>query len=104
MMKYQLALQFPGRLGTDYDTMVTLEAALTAALGEGAEVDGHDVGSEAMNLFIFTDDPRATFEQVKSLLERHEQLEWVTAAYREVDSDRYTVIWPPDWRKEFKIG
>jgi len=103
-MKYQLALQFPGRSVADYDTMVALENALIAALGEAAEVDGHDVGSDAMNLFIFTDDPAATFEQVKPLLERQEQLEWVTAAYREVSADRYTVIWPPDWRKEFRIA
>jgi hypothetical protein len=103
-MKYQLALQFPGRSVADYDTMVALEAALIAALGEAAEVDGHDVGTDTMNLFIFTDNPAATFELVKPLLERYEQLEWVTAAYREVAVDRYTVIWPPDWRKEFRIA
>ena len=103
-MKYQLALQFPGRSATDYDAMVALEAALASALGEAAEVDGHDVGADAMNLFILTDDPAATFEQVKPVLERHEQLDWVTAAYREMEADRYTVIWPPDWRKEFRIA
>jgi len=103
MRKYQLALQFPGRSAADYDRMVALEAALTSALGEGAEMDGHDVGTDTMNLFMFTDDPKATFDQVKPLLERHEQLEWVTAACREVQVDRYTVIWPPDWRKEFKL-
>jgi hypothetical protein len=102
-MKYQLALQFPGHSVADYNTMVALEAALIAALGEAAEVDGHDVGTDAMSLFIFTDDPAATFGQVKPLLERHEQLEWVTAAYREVELDRYTVIWPPGYRKEFRI-
>ena len=102
-MKFQLALQFPGRSQTDYDTVVALEAALAAALGERAEVDGHDVGSEAMSLFIFTDNPHATFAEATPLLERHDKLEWVTAAYREVDSDRYTVIWPPGWRKEFKL-
>jgi hypothetical protein len=102
-VKYQLALQFPGRSAADYDTMVALEAALIAALAEAAEVDGHDVGTDAMNLFIFTDDPAATFELAKPVLECHEQLEWVTAAYREVTGDRYTVIWPPDWRKEFRI-
>ncbi len=103
-MKYQLALQFPGRSAADYHTMVVLEDALFAALGETAEADGHDVGTDAMNLFISTDDPAATFEQLKPLLERHEQLEWVTAAYREVSADRYTVIWPPDCRKEFRIA
>lgn len=103
-MKYQLALQFPGRSVADYDTMVALESALIAALGEAAEVDGHDVRTDTMNHFIITDDPAATFAQVRPVLERHEQLEWVTAAYREVAVDRYTVIWPPDWRREFRIA
>jgi len=103
-MKYQLALQFPGRSETDYEAIVLLEDALIAALGNTAEVDGHDVGPDAVNLFIFTDAPAATFEQMKPLLERHEQLEWVTAAYREASADRYTVIWPPDCRKEFRIA
>jgi hypothetical protein len=103
-MKYQLALQFPGRSGADYEGMVALEGALTAALGEAAEVDGHDVGADAMNLFIFTDDPAATFEQAKPLLERHERLDWMTAAYREVNEDRYTVIWPQGCRKAFTVA
>ncbi len=103
-MKYQLALQFPGRSATDYNRMVALEEDLNAALGEAADVDGHDVGTDTMNLFIFTNDPKATFEQLKPLLERHQQLEWVTAAYREMEVDRYTVIWPRDWRKEFRIA
>ena len=104
MMKYQLALQFPGRSEADYRAVVSLEAALIAALADAAEVDGNGVGPDAINLFIFTDDPAATFAKVKPLLERREQLEWVTAAYREVDADRYTVIWPTDWRKEFRIA
>ena len=103
-MRYQLALQFPGRSQADYDTTVALEEALIAALGAAAEVDGHDVGADAMSLFIFTDAPAATFEQVKPLLERKDQLEWVTAAYREVSAERWTVLWPPDWRKEFRIA
>ena len=41
-MKYQLALQFPGRSVADYDTIVALENALMAALGEAAEVDDRD--------------------------------------------------------------
>lgn len=104
MMKYQLALQFPGSSEADYHAIDSLEKALITALGDAAEVDGNGVGPDAINVFIFTDDPAATFEQVKPLLERREQLEWVTAAYREVNADRYTVIWPTDWRKEFRIA
>jgi hypothetical protein len=103
-MKHQLALQFPGGSGADYDAIVGLEDVLVTVLGEAAEVDGHYAARDNTNIFILTEDPAATFAKLKPLLERREQLDWVTAAYRPVEADRYTVIWPPDWRKEFRIA
>jgi hypothetical protein len=103
-MKYELVLQFPAQSEADYDTMTALEEALNATLGEAAEVDGHDVGADTMNLFILTDDPDETFRQVKPLLERREQLEWMTAAYRQLEASLFTIIWPPGCRKEFRIA
>lgn len=103
-MKYQLVLQFPGASLSDYDAAVRIEEALNDALNGSAEVDGHDVGADQVNLFIWTDDPSSTFAQAKEVLERLEQFEWVTAAYRADNGDSYTVLWPEDWRKEFKVG
>jgi hypothetical protein len=84
--------------------MVALEAAMTAKLGEAAEMDGHDAGTDALFLFIFTDDPEETFAQLKPLLEGQEQLEWMTATYREAKGDHYTLIWPPNGRKAMQIA
>ena len=68
-----------------------------------AKVDGHDVGSGERNIFIFTSDPAATFHQARPVLEREYQLESVTAAYREVEGEQFTVIWPEDSGEAFRV-
>jgi hypothetical protein len=93
-MQFQLTLQFRGDSLGDYDAMAALEDELREELGDSADVDGHDVGSGETNIFIFTSDPAATFQLVRRALERTQRLQAVTAAYREVDGERYTVIWP----------
>jgi hypothetical protein len=103
-MKYQLTLQFRGDALDDYDAMVALEDELTEALGDSADVDGHDCGSGETNIFIFTSDPAATFHRVRPVLERTRHLQAVTAAYREVDGERYTVIWPEGSQREFTVA
>jgi len=103
-MQYQLTLQFTGDSLADYDAMIALEDALTEQLGDSADVDGHDCGSDETNIFIFTPDPAATFQRVRPVLERTRQLEAVTAAYREADGERYTVIWPEDSEREFTLA
>ena len=102
-MDYQLVLQFRGDSLADFDAMVALEDELTNQLGDSADVDGHDVGSGETNIFIFTSDPAATFRRARPVLESRQQLQAVTAAYREVEGESYTVIWPEDSQREFKI-
>jgi hypothetical protein len=100
---YQLVLQFPGDTLSDLDAMVALEDALIEDLVDSADVDGHDFGSGETNIFIFTDNPEATFATAKRRLQREGRLDSVTAAYRPVDGERYTVIWPKDFTKQFTI-
>ena len=103
-MQYQLTLQFRGdRLG-DYDAMVAFEDELTEQRGDSADVDGHDCGSGETNIFIFTPDPAATFQRVRPVLERTQHLLAVTAAYRESDGERYTVIWPEGSQRKFAVA
>src|SRR5476649_2119978 len=103
-MRYQLTLQFSGDSLADHDAMVALEDELSEQLGNVADVDGHDVGSGETNIFISTSDPVAAFHRVRPVLERTQHLQAVTAAYREVGSERYTVIWPEDSRREFRLA
>jgi transposase-like protein len=101
---YQLVLQFRGGSLDDFDAMVALEEELTEELGDSADVDGHDAGSDERNIFIFTSDPKQTFQQARTVLERRQSLQEVTAAFRPVDGERYTVIWPEGSRKAFVVA
>ena len=56
-MKYSLVLQWAPSSTLDYDRLIEIEDDLTERLPE-CMVDGHDLGSDEMNIFIFTDDPR----------------------------------------------
>ena len=81
-MKNQLVLQFRGDSLEDYDAMISLEDELIETLRDSAKVDGHDVGSGEVNIFIFTTEPQKTFQLAKHALERRGCLQVVTAAYR----------------------
>lgn len=83
--------------------VAALEQDLIDVLGDDAYVDGIHLGLTQTSVFVFSSDPAITFRRVTPLLERKELLDSVTAAQRPGDSEHYTVIWPEDWRKEFKI-
>jgi len=103
-MRYQLVLQFRGDSLADYDQMIAVEDRLIEALGDSADVDGHDAGSGETNIFIFTSDPVATFRQAQPVLQSMDQLEQVTAAFRDVEGEQFTVIWPEGSTQEFTVA
>ena len=102
--KYQLVLQFRGDSLDDYDAMMALEDDLIAEFHGLAKVDGHDMGSGEVNIFILTNDPHAAFQRAKALLERRGSLHQGTAAYRPIDGDDYTVLWPEGSKQEFRVA
>jgi len=95
-MKYNFVVQIPSDSPEDYDGMIALEDEFIELLVDVAEVDGHDVGSGTMNIFIFTDSPQEVFEICKLPLESRGMLEQVRIAYRTVDDDDsdYVVLHP----------
>jgi hypothetical protein len=93
-MKYQLVLQFPGRTEEDFDLLIEMEDKLETGLESTGEVDGHDFGSDEMNIFIYTSKPRECFEQVKELLTDMMDIGAMKAAFRHVDSDNFIILWP----------
>ena len=103
-MKYQLVLQFRGDSLADFDALIALEDRLIEELGDSEDVvDGHDCGSGESNIFIFTSDPTSTFQKVRQTLEREGRLQSVTAAYRAIYGENYTVIWPEGSQVEFRV-
>jgi hypothetical protein len=73
-----------------------MEDVMNDALESYATVDGHDFGSGEMNIFVLTDRPTETFEQVEAALRSHQRWSELRAAYREDVGETYTVIWPPN--------
>jgi hypothetical protein len=103
-MNYQLVLQFPLTDATadDFDKLLMIESQLELALREKHQVDGHDIGTGEMNIFIFTNEPNETFELAKKTLSEKD-FTFMTAAFRDMNGDKYSVIWPENYNGEFEI-
>jgi len=93
-MKYQLILQWPASSVEDYDAMISIEGSLIDELSDGSDVDGHDGGPGQVNIFIRTDSPTKTLEAAKKILENHGAWSDVKVAYREIERNEYTILWP----------
>lgn len=106
-MKYQLVLQFQGDDEDTLDRVTALEDQLIDAL-EGstmAEVDGHEEGDGYIYVLIETKNPSKVWEKIEPIIEAaaSEDLEVSAVAYRERDSEDYTVLWPADHEGEFEV-
>jgi hypothetical protein len=103
-MDYQLVLQIKGDDCLDFDALVNLEDELQRLVEPIADVDGHDMGSGEMNIFVLTADPVATFERAKQLLSNASLLDKVGVAYRELRSEDFTIIWPESSTEDFVVA
>ena len=79
-------------------TYQSAEGAFYTSLGRNprsssGEVDGHDFGAGECNIFILKNDPRSAFEYVKEHLFNEEDADW-KAAFRDVNQESFTVLWP----------
>lgn len=95
-MNYQLVLQWPGSSLQDYDSMIETENQLIEYLSDSNEVDGHDIGSGEVNIFILTDNPTVAFNESKAVLDKLGFESHLRAAFRRIDEDDYKVLWPND--------
>jgi|HubBroStandDraft_6_1064221.scaffolds.fasta_scaffold153102_4 hypothetical protein len=93
-LKFQLVLQWPVSSMNDYNEMVNVEDLLIERFTKRCEVDGHDFGSNEANIFVNTNDPRRTFEEIRTILSGHKLWPDTRIAFRQIDGNEYTVIWP----------
>ncbi|GAA3552599.1 hypothetical protein GCM10022197_04570 [Microlunatus spumicola] len=94
-MRYQLVLQWSATSVSDLDALVSMEDVLESSLPPSlAFVDGHDVGADEMNIFVYTDDPLRGYEAAAELLGAHAGWPGVRAAYRLEDEEAYVTVWP----------
>ena len=102
-MKYQVVVQFPEELFDDIDWIASVEDRLDESLVD-AEVDGHDIGSGEVNIFIHSNNTTNTLKLVKNILEEDGvYLENVRIAYREIGSELYIPLWPENL-VDFKVS
>ena len=83
----------------DYDALIELENSIEVGIGNLGEVDGHDMGVGEMNLFVRTNHPKLAFDRTKSLLGTKDFMPDLKAAYRDVGTDRFTIIYPNDLKR-----
>lgn len=107
-MKYQLVLRFQGDDEDTLDKVIELEDHMIAAL-EGssqAEVDGHEPGDGVTHLTFLAKNPAKLWEKIEPMVEAaaSDDLEIIAAAYRELDGDEFTVLWPVDYEGEFEVA
>src|SRR5690242_20058095 len=92
---YQLVIQFPLKqpmpFPDEFVELIALEAHFREFEGDGFKVDGYDMGSGELNIFILTSNPKAAFGTIEPFLPHGRQ--W-RAGFRSVDSDGYTPLAP----------
>ena len=90
-----LVLQWPSSsTPKELNLLISLEDQIREDIGDYGNVDGHDIGSGEMNIFIFTEDPKATFERVKNIGSIPKHMSNLKAGYREVGEDAFVPLYP----------
>jgi hypothetical protein len=100
-MKYQLVLQWSPTSSSGYDELIATEDRLIENLSDKNEVDGHDMGSGVMNIFIRTNNPEGAFSEIRNILAQDFRSN-NRVAYREILGEEYKILWPPGLR-EFRV-
>jgi len=101
----QLVLQLsPWGAGIDsYDRLIAMESALVDALAAEAEVDGHDMGSNEANVFIFTNRADETFTKCLPVVTQLGLLNRLSAGYRTDGNEEYIRVWPQEDGSPFTV-
>jgi hypothetical protein len=91
---YQLVLQFPETFFAELGELHAFEERVMRSLPRTASVDGHDVGSGTINVFVDTDYPKATFDVIYRRVTTRVIQAKLRVAYRAVASDDWVNLWP----------
>ena len=107
-MNHQLVLQFQGDDSATLDKVIALEDELITALDGSttAEVDGHEPGNGVIHLILLAKNPAKVWEKIEPLVEEAaaEDLEINAVAYRPLDGEDFTVLWPSDYDGDFELA
>jgi len=90
----QLVIQFPEDFFATRDEIVAFEARLRSCMPKTCEVDGYDVGSGTVNFFVYTSAPAAAHRTFRTYLGTRAVERRLRIAWREVDGEVFTNLWP----------
>ncbi|MBS0250340.1 MAG: hypothetical protein JSR78_04675 [Proteobacteria bacterium] len=106
-MNHQLVLQFQGDDDDTLDKVIALEDRLIEALGNStsAEVDGHEPGDGVINLVLMAKNATKVWEKIEPIVEdASDELDINAVAFRSLDGEDFTVLWPVDYEGEFELA
>jgi hypothetical protein len=100
--RYQLVFQFPDDFFASLDEVRVFENKLSLSLPKTHAVDGYDVGSGTINFFVYTASPEAAFRNFRKYLGTNRVAKKVRVAYRYVDGEAFTLLWPKRGTRPFQ--
>jgi len=106
-MNHQLVLQFQGDDDETLDKVIDLEDRLIEALAgsTAAEVDGHEPGDGVINLILLARNATKIWEKIEPIVEgASDELDINAVAFRALNGDDFTVLWPVDYEGEFELA
>ncbi len=107
-MNHQLVLQFQGDDAATLEKVIELEDQLIEALdgSTAAEVDGHEPGDGVINLVLLAKNAAKVWEKIEPMIEEaaSDDLEISAVAFRPLNGEEFTVLWPTDFEGEFEMG
>jgi hypothetical protein len=104
-MNHQLVLQFQGDDDETLERVIELEDRLIEILGSStaAEVDGHEPGEGVINLILLAKNAAKVWEKIEPIIE-DDELDINAVAFRNLDGEEFTVLWPVDYEGEFELA
>lgn len=106
-MNHQLVLQFQGDDAGTIEKVIELEDRLIDALSgsTSVEVDGHEQGDGVVNLILLAKNAAKVWEKIEPIVEdASDSLDINAVAFRQIDSEDFTVLWPIDYDGEFELA
>jgi hypothetical protein len=106
-MNHQLVLQFHGDDDETVEKVIELEDRLIEALAgsTAVEVDGHEPGEGVTNLILVARNAAKVWEKIEPIVEgASDELDVNAVAFRPLDTEEFTVLWPVDYEGEFEMA
>ena len=91
---YQVVIQFPSTFFPDQTSIEAFGERIAECMPRTHEYDGYDTGSGTTNFIIYSNTPNAVLANFRKYIGTNKVEKKVRIAYRSVDADVWTNLWP----------